>query len=125
MKFLIFGNIDVKQDSLALKLLPKLQQELPEIEFKEFDPTENLAGEIEEGKLNIIDVVQGIDKMIVITDLAQIKQDRVNSLHDFDLGFNLKILEKIDKLKEVEIIGLPQDMKEEKALEEIKKILSN
>jgi len=123
MKFLVFGNELVEQDSLALKLIPKLKEEFSDIEFKGFDPTENLEAEIENGKLHIIDVVQGIDKVIVITDLQQLKQDKVYSMHDFDLGFNLKILEKIDKLKEIEIIGLPQDMDDEEALSQIQLIL--
>lgn len=122
-KILVFGNLLVEQDSLALKLLPRLREEFPHITFKEFDPTENLAEEIEDRKLRIIDVVQGIQKPIIITDLQQLKQDKVYSMHDFDLGFNLKLLEKIDKLKEVEIIGLPQQMSEEEALEEVKKVI--
>lgn len=125
MKFLVFGNLLVEQDSLALKLVPRLKQEFSNIEFKEFDPTEDLAAEIVDGKLQIIDVVQGIDKPILITDVNQLKQGKVYSMHDFDLGFNLKILHKIGKLKEVEIIGLPQDMSEDEAFEEIKKIISS
>ena len=117
----MFGNLIVEQDSLALKLIPKLSEVFPEIEFKEFDPTENLEAEIKQGKLTIIDVVEGIDKPLVITNLNQIRQDKVYSMHDFDLGFNLKILEKIGKLKEIKIIGLPGDMEQEKALEEVKK----
>ncbi len=42
MKILVFGNILVKKDNLALKLLPRLREKFPNIIFKEFDPTENL-----------------------------------------------------------------------------------
>ena len=125
MKILVFGNLMVEQDSLALKLIPKLSNLFPEIEFKEFDPTENLEAEIQQGKLTIIDVVEGIDKPLVITNLSQIRQDKVYSMHDFDLGFNLKILEKIGKLKEIKIIGLPGNMEQEKALEEVKKLITS
>ena len=125
MKFLIFGNEIVEQDNLALKLMLRLKEEFPNIGFKEFDPTENLQAEIEYGTLNIIDVVQGIQKPIVITNINQLRQDKVYSMHDFDLGFNLKLLYKIGKLKEIFIIGLPQNMNEEKALEEVKKIIAN
>jgi len=123
MKVLVFGNALVKQDNLALRLIPKLQKAFPEIEFKDFDPTENLEDEILGFKLKILDVVEGIDKVIKITDLNQLRTDKVYSMHDFDLGFNLKLLEKIGKLKEVEIIGLPQNMSESKALREIMEML--
>jgi Ni,Fe-hydrogenase maturation factor len=123
MKILVFGNIIEEKDSLALRILPKLREEFPQVEFKEFDPTENLEAEIEQGKLKILDVVEGIDKVIVIKDIEQLKQDKIYSMHDFDLGFNLKLLRKIGKLKEVEIIGLPMNMKEEEAIEEIKRII--
>ena len=33
MKFLVFGNPIIERDNLALKLLPKLKKEFPEIEF--------------------------------------------------------------------------------------------
>jgi len=124
MKILVFGNELVREDSLAVKLIPRLQKEFPDIEFKHIDPCENLEAEIEQGKLTIIDVMQGIKKVIVIKDIEQIKQDKIYSMHDFDLAFNLKILHKIGKLKEVEIIGIPWDMDEERALREVKKILS-
>lgn len=123
MKLLGFGNPLIKQDNLALKILPKLRELFPNIEFKEFDPTENLEAEIEQGKLRILDVVQGIDKVIVIRDIEQLKQNKIYSMHDFDLGFNLKLLKKIGKLKEVEIIGLPMKMKEEDAISQIHLIL--
>jgi len=124
MKFLVFGNILTEKDNLAVKLLPRLRKEFPEIEFKEFDPTENLEAEIQDGKLFILDVVEGIDKVTIIKDIEQLKTDKLYSMHDFDLGFNLKLLHKIGKLKEIEIIGLPMKMKEEETIEEIRKILN-
>ncbi len=123
MKLLVFGNLIEEKDNLAIKLLPRLREEFPQIEFKEFDPNENLEAEIQDGKLRILDIVEGIDKVMVIKDIEQLKQDKIYSMHDFDLGFNLKLLHKIGKLKEIEIIGLPMKMKEEEAIEEIRKII--
>jgi Ni,Fe-hydrogenase maturation factor len=125
MKLLVFGNILVKEDNLALKLIPRLRKEFPNIEFKEFDPTENLEAEIEDGKLYILDVVQNIKDPLIIKDFDQLQTNKVYSMHDFDLAFNLKLLKKIGKLKEIEIIGLPTEMDEEKAITSIGKMLMN
>lgn len=123
MKILVFGNPLVEKDNLALKLLSKLKKQFPQIEFKEFEPTENLASEIENKKLTIIDVVEGVDKVMIINDIEQLSTNKIFSLHDFDLAYNLKLLKKIGKLKEVEIIGVPQDIKEEEALNHLQLIL--
>ena len=125
MKFLVFGNPLVEKDNLALKLLPKLKKEFPEIEFKEFDPTENLEAEIENKKLFIIDVVEGIEKVVIINNIDKVELIKSCSMHDFDLAYNLKLLKKIGKLKEVEIIGLPMDMSEKEAFREVSNILMN
>lgn len=125
MKILVFGNFLVEKDNLALKLIPKLKNEFPKIEFKEFDPTENLEGEIENGKLFILDVVEGIEEVRLIKDIGKLELIKSCSMHDFDLAYNLKLLKKIGKLKEIEIIGLPMEMDEEEALKEVKNMLIN
>ncbi len=122
MKILVFGNLLTKQDNLALKILPKLRDLFPDIEFKEFDPTENLEAEIENKKLSILDVVQGINNVTIIRDIEQLSQNKVYSMHDFDLAYNLKLLKKIGKLKEIEIIGLPQNISEGEAISQIQLI---
>jgi Ni,Fe-hydrogenase maturation factor len=123
MRILVFGNPLVEKDNLVLKILPKLEKEFPKIEFKHLDPNENLEAEIENNKLRILDVVEGIDKITIINDIDKLKIDKIYSMHDFDLGYNLKLLEKIGKLKEVEIIGVPMEMEEDEAFEEVKEIL--
>jgi len=123
MKILVFGNALVEKDNLALKLIPRLKIQFPEIEFKEFDPIENLEKEIENGKLRILDVAEGINKIEIIKDIDKLATSKIYSMHDFDLTFNLKLLKKVGKLKDVEIIALPNDMGEEKAFQELKDIL--
>ncbi len=123
MKILVFGNPLVEQDSLALKLLPKLREKFLSIEFKELDPNENLEEEIEDGKLRILDVVKGIDNVMIINDIDKLQVGKVYSMHDFDLAYNLKLLKKINKLKEVEIICLPMFMDKEEAFSQIQLIL--
>jgi len=124
MKLLVFGNLLVEKDNLVLKLLPRLKKAFPNIEFKEFDPTENLEAEIENKKLFILDVVEGIKKVVIIKDIDKLQTNKIYGMHDFDLAYNLKLLKKLGKLKEVEIIGVPMGMGEGMAMMEINLFLS-
>ena len=116
-KIYIFGNPLLKEDSLPIKLAPELKKKFPEIDFVVTDPNENLKPENSE--LYIIDTVRGIKKVEIITDLNKIQLNRIYSAHDFDLGFNLKLLQKIGKLNKVVIFGVPSKTKKQKALEQI------
>ncbi len=116
---LVLGNPLVKEDSLAVNIIPKLKEIFPKIKFVHVDPTESLE---EFGQnLTIIDVVKGISKPIVITDVKKLKNLNVNSMHDFDLTYNLKILLETKRINSVKIFGLPQEAKENEILEWLKK----
>lgn len=121
-KIYILGNPLTEKDSLPLKLLPQLRNLFPEINFQHLDPTENFP---EEENLVLIDSVVGIDKVRVLSlgDLDKVELSPQCSVHDFDLGFQLKLMKKLGKLKDVNIVGVPFDYGEEKAVEEIKEIL--
>ena len=54
MNIYICGNPLLKEDSLPLKILPKLQDLFPDINFIDFEPTEDLP---KEEKLIIIDTI--------------------------------------------------------------------
>ncbi|MDO8537352.1 MAG: hypothetical protein Q7S21_00545 [archaeon] len=117
-KIFIAGNLLIKEDSIALKIMPKLQKKFPNIEFIELEPTDNFP---EERILTIIDAVQGINEIKIIEDIDKITFQKSFSLHDFDLGANLKLLKKAGKLEAVKIIGIPMQWKEKQAFEEISK----
>ena len=123
MKLLVFGNILVEKDNLALKLIPKLQKSFPNIEFKELDPTENLEKEVEDGKLRILDVAEGIKGVRVIDSLNKLSIMKSCSMHDFDLTYNLKLLKKIGKLRNVDIIVVPVGFNPDKAFFQLQLIL--
>jgi len=112
----VFGNPLVKEDSLPLKLIDKLRKEFPYIEFKEFDTVEDLDLEKE---LNIIDTVKGIKKVELIEDIDKIITKKIYSMHDFDLGYNLKLLKKMRMIDKVRIFGIPSNMKEKEAMKEL------
>lgn len=116
----IFGNPLLPYDSLPIQLAPELAKNFPDFNFVIQDPNENLHPE--NGELIIIDTIMGIDKIIIIDDINQIdkiESSPAYSLHDFDLGFNLKLLKKIGELKKVIIIGVPPDIDKNEALKQI------
>ncbi len=122
-KVLVFGNPMVKHDSLPLKLLDRLREAFPQIEFREFDPNENLE---KEGRdLTIIDTIEGIDKVVLFTAIEKIKTPKIYSMHDYDLGYNLKLLKKLDYIDSVKILGVPMKIKETDALKQLKGIISS
>jgi Ni,Fe-hydrogenase maturation factor len=118
----ITGNPLVKEDSIPLRMMGRLREKFPGIEFCELDPTDNFP---EEKTLRIIDTVIGIDDVSVIRDVDKIVTGKVYSLHDFDLGFNLKLMKKAGKLRSIHIIGVPAHFDEEKAFRGVSKALRN
>lgn len=104
MKVYVIGNPLVKDDSLPFKFLPKLKKTFPKLDFIEADPNENFVPE--DGSI-IIDTVQGIDDVRWFDSLDEFAMTRSVSPHDYDLGFHLRMLLKLKKIKNVKIIGLP------------------
>lgn len=117
-KILIFGNPIVKKDRIALVMTQDLRKEFPQILFKEFDAVEDLQKEGQ--SLYIIDAVDGINDVTVITDVNFLVINKIYSVHDFDLGYYLKLLKKMDMIKHVVIFGIPIGMKKELALKQLK-----
>ncbi|MBU1197430.1 hypothetical protein KJ765_02855 [Candidatus Micrarchaeota archaeon] len=114
---LVFGNPLVENDALALKIMPALQKEFPEIEFKEFDTAEDLE---KEGRtLLILDVVEGLETAKCISNFEQLHTQTVYSLHDFDLGVTLKLLKKLEILDAFTVFGLPMNARPDDALKQV------
>ena len=121
-KIYVSGNPLVREDSLPLKLVPRLQKRFPSIQFHELEPTADLPSE---RHLKILDTVIGIESVQVIRDIDKIVTGKVYSLHDFDLGFNLKLMKKTGRLRSVNIIGIPPHLEEEHALEQVEKAIQS
>ncbi|MBI5465925.1 MAG: hypothetical protein HY974_01395 [Candidatus Kerfeldbacteria bacterium] len=113
MTVFVFGNPDLPFDSLPLRLLPALKREFPNVNFVVRDPNEDWEVPAE---LILIDTVEGINKVSVLTDLDEVTTSPHLTLHDFDVGLHLKYLKKLGKLKQVTIIGLPPTLAEAEAL---------
>lgn len=108
MKVYVFGNEDIKEDNAALKVATKIKTKYKNIEFINIKPNEDLPF-INQKLVVIIDTVLGIDEVIEINDIDKLVLSSSSTVHDFDLGFQLKYLRKIGKLGKVIIIGLPMD----------------
>ncbi len=124
-KILVFGNPLVKKDSLPLKLIRPLQKKFPNLEFKEFDSIEEIQNE---GRiLYIIDSVEDIKEVTIITDIDLLNTHSIYSVHDFDLANSLRLLKKLKMIDKVIIFGIPMFINKKKVLielvENIKSIL--
>lgn len=106
MRMLVFGNPLHREDSLALRVAKKLQKKLPGIRFVPFDTAEDLESEAESGSLLILDVAKGISKPALLS-LSDLQVQKIHSLHDFDLAWNLLLLKKLGKISDAKIIALP------------------
>ncbi|MBS3057380.1 MAG: hypothetical protein J4415_02015 [Candidatus Diapherotrites archaeon] len=119
----VFGNPLVEEDSIALLTAEKLRG-MKGFEFHEIES----LGELEEipNELIILDCAEGAEKIEVLSDLKKIAHEKKFSLHDFDLGTELLLLEKIGKLKgkKICIIALPQKMPLEEAVRGVSSLLS-
>ena len=116
----IFGNPDLENDSLPIKLIPQLEREFPAISFEVKDPNEEW--DIPE-EVMIIDTVINLGEVTVFDDLDSFYVSPRLTMHDFDALANLKYMKKLGKLKKIKIIGVPPDLEQKKALEAIIKIL--
>lgn len=117
-KILVFGNPLVEKDTLPLVLMTKLQREFPQIEFKEFDAAEDLH---KEGRiLYILDSVEGIDNVEIITDIDILIVNKIYSVHDFDLAYTLRLLKKMGMIEKVTIFGVPIKMRKDLAFQQLK-----
>ena len=107
MTVYVFGNEDFDLDNRVYELENRIKKKIQGIEFMDVKPNEDIPNKKE---LIILDTVQGIEKVTVIRekDLDKLIFSRSVSAHDFDLGFQLKYLIKLGKLKKVKIIGIPQ-----------------
>ncbi len=103
----LVGNLLVEEDSLPIKLKPQLQKAFPQIEFREYDPMEDLPQDTED--LVIIDTIEGLTKPQVFDDIDAFASQTAYSMHDFDLGWSLKLYKKLRMFKTIKIIGIPSN----------------
>jgi hypothetical protein len=105
MKVYVFGNEDEKADSLAITVARKIKG----ADFEFVAPNADLpfAGD---KRVVIMDVVRGLKRPELLSGdtVNKLIVDRSLTVHDYDLGFQLKYLLKLEKLGSLTIIGIPQ-----------------
>ena len=121
-KIYVMGNLLVEQDSLPIKILPDLRKVMPNYEFIELDPSEDFP---KQKTLTIIDTVLDIKKVTLVKEIDKIQLEKICSLHDFDLGYNLKLMKKFGMIETVIIVGVPIDIKKKEAIKQIKDVITN
>jgi len=120
---LVFGNPQVENDSIALKVANALKgsKNNSRFSFEFVNSPEELRNY---GKdLLIMDAVEGLDRVELIDGLDTIRLSPRITTHDFDLTFNLKLLEKAKKIDKVSIIGIPQEYQVQEAVYSVEKLL--
>ncbi len=121
-KVLVFGNPYLKEDNLAVRIGNKL--ELPGFKIEMCSRPDDLLNHDLESSF-LLDVAKGIDKVELFDDIDSLEFSVIFSLHDFDLGFFLKLLKEAGKLEKVNIIGIPLDYDEEKAVKEVRSLIKD
>ena len=114
------GNETEIKDRLPLKIIPLLKNELREINFTKYDPTEELPYK---EKLVLIDTVLGIKKVTVFTSLSSFSPPPNITVHDYDLYLDLSLRKKLKSFSDFIIIGLPSNLPVKKAAEAVIKLL--
>lgn len=112
MKVYIFGNRDVEFDNKAFSIANILKKDFPSVEFIEVNINQDLPFDHREN-IVIMDCIDRINDVVYINnfDINSLSKSSVSSVHDFDLGFQLKYLKKLGKLGKVSLIGLPMKNK--------------
>ncbi len=118
----VLGNPLVNIDSLPIKLLPKFKLLCPQIHFEILDPAEEIQLKHNQD-LILIDSVIGIDKVTIFHDLDFFAYSPRVTVHDYDLPINLKLMQKLGKIKKFTIIGVPANGNKQKVLNEIINLL--
>ncbi len=116
-KIFCFGNEFVKGDSLAKEICDSIKG----FDIVRCNSPDELLGE--KGEIIILDVVQGINDVIVFDDLNRLKEQKLTTLHDFDLSYFLQMMKELKEIEKVTIIGIPQKGDKEKIRDNVQKIL--
>jgi len=105
MRISIFGNPDLEKDNLPVQILPELKKIFPQVSFSHLDPYEfDLPPD---NPWIIIDTVQGLKKVSLLKPEQISTAASRTTLHDFDLTWQLKLIQKVKKNTAIHIIGIP------------------
>lgn len=110
MKVYVFGNRDVPEDARALRVAEELEGAVRGVSFVFVEPNEDVPF-ADERRVVILDTVRGLPDVALIEgdEIEELVLAPRDSVHDFDLAFQLKYLKKLGRLGEVAVVGVPQE----------------
>ena len=104
---LCFGNPYLKYDSLAVSIADWFSSHpVKDIEFVKCVSPDEVLNYTGTGFF-ILDVVKDLEEPGLFDDIGMIEVNRLVSLHDFDLGFFLRLMKETGRMDNVRIIGIP------------------
>ena len=115
-----FGNQELPMDSLPVRILERLRLAYPSASFVHKDPNE--SWELEPDAV-ILDTVVGLAEPAIFRDLAAFERAPRLTVHDFDLYAELRLRQKIGRLPNLTIIGLPPQITDEDAVKAVGRLL--
>ena len=124
MKITVFGNPDLEIDNLPIRLLLRLREVFPDVEFEMEDPNNLDLPDIAPGEEWIImDAVAGIREVcwLAVEDIATPTAHL--TAHDYDLASYLLLAKKALGTLPIRILGIPMAMSEDTAFDAIVAIL--
>jgi Ni,Fe-hydrogenase maturation factor len=110
MNVYVFGNEFVAEDNSAIEVARALKNTVEGISFVFVGPNEDVpfAGE---PRVVILDTVQGLRNVALVegNGITELVLSPRGTVHDFDLAFQLRYLKKLGKLRDVTVVGIPQE----------------
>jgi hypothetical protein len=122
MMVYVFGNKDIEEDKNAFLVAEYLEGKIEGVDFKFVGIEDEISFETE--KPIIMDVVLGIDEVTLFDDIDKVILPPRVSAHDMDLGFQLKYLKKIGKIKQAMIIGVPMEWSAKQTAKYYERVIS-
>lgn len=116
----VFGNPDVPEDALPLKIVPRLKEKFSFVHFHVVDPNEEWDMPEE---VVIIDTIINANTVKIFYGLEQFVAAPRVTTHDFDALAQLRYLQKLGKIKKVTVIGVPSMISEDEAFEAVSEML--
>jgi len=121
---LCFGNEFVEMDRLPITLYKELKGTIPNVDFVLCESLNEIMDYLNRERVFILDTVKGIKDVSIIDDLQILKERKIYTLHDFDLSLYLKLIDKVKKIKNLKIIGIPMGYDKKAAKEKIQNLLT-
>ncbi len=122
MEILLFGNPAIPSDNLALEVGKALEKEGHTTRHVN-NPLELLDIKLDERV--IIDVAVGIKEVTLLTNVDRLTLGRLCSLHDLDMAYFMKLMQRLGEIHDVRIIAIPAEMSVQEALPKVKELLHN